>query len=151
MGNIFSFCFKVNDDSEINDSHLLEKLNKDPYNNTNLDYASFIDNNNSMIYDNLSLINQKIEILEKNTQNNFITIQKDIKHIYTKQAEIKKFINMSSTTLTNSDNQSIDNESINNQSINNQSIHNKSIGCDNYEESVYLDTNTNISSEEETY
>ena len=42
------YCFKVNNDSEINDSHLLEKLNKDkePYNNTNLDYASFIDNNN---------------------------------------------------------------------------------------------------------
>jgi hypothetical protein len=146
MGNIFSFCFKVNNNSEINDSHLLEKLNKDQYNNSNLDYASFIDNNNSMIYDNLSLINQKIEILEKNTQNNFITIQKDIKHIYTKQAEIKNFINMSSTTLTNSDNPSIDNPS-----IDNPSIHNKNIDCGDYEESVYLDTNTNISSEEETY
>ena len=133
MGNIFSFCFKVNDNSEINDSHLLEKLNKDQYNNSNLDYASFIDNNNSMIYDNLSLINQKIEILEKNTQNNFITIQKDIKHIYTKQAEIKNFINMNSTTLTNS---SIDNTSIDNT---------------RQDESVYLDSNNNISSEEETY
>ena len=140
MGNIFSYCFEYKSEDEENNT-LLEKLT-DSVNNTNLDYASFIDNS-SMLYDNINLINQKIEILEKNTQQNFIVIQKDIKHIYKKQAEICNFINMNS---------SLSSFTSSKENISQNENENETENVD--EMSIYLDTKNTIdtkSSDEETY
>ena len=78
MGNIFRRLKKKNDLEQFNIS-LLEPLNNNN-NNNNYDKDKII-NEIISIKNNISLLDQKIIVLENNTQENIKLISQDIHHI----------------------------------------------------------------------
>ena len=78
MGNIFRRLKKKNDLEQFNIS-LLEPLNNNN-NNNNYDKDKII-NEIISIKNNISLLDQKIIVLENNTQENINLISQDIHHI----------------------------------------------------------------------